>query len=160
MATQLFEQPKISFRVNVNWPLLWRRCLILVHVANTYLYSYTSCKRARYCSVTVRSYTSHLYIFIHLRRMLCELEKICAANIKKKNNCVLTRCFLLSAQKFVVVFFLVFVGFENLATQDPNSNFTPPSDEYVPTHSWMLRFAIASLAYILVGESARLHPRR
>ena len=86
------------------------------------------------------------------------LFNVAAATLTLGHACVVIQylwsiCCVYLLQKMVVVFFLVFVGFENLATRDPEANFTVPDDEYVPTHSWMIRFAIATLAYILVGKS-------
>ena len=86
------------------------------------------------------------------------LFNVAAATLTPSHACVVIQylwsiCCVYLLQKMVVVFFLVFVGFENLATRDPEANFTVPDDEYVPTHSWMIRFAIATLAYILVGKS-------
>ncbi|XP_064640211.1 meckelin-like isoform X2 [Lineus longissimus] len=54
-------------------------------------------------------------------------------------------------QLFCVIFFLKVVGFENLATADPFSNFTIDSGTYTSPHSRIFRYAIAVSVYVLTG---------
>jgi meckelin len=54
-------------------------------------------------------------------------------------------------QLFCVIFFLKVVGFENLATADPYSNFTIDSGTYTSPHSRVFRYAIAVCVYLLTG---------
>ena len=54
-------------------------------------------------------------------------------------------------QIFVVLFFLKVVGFEYLATTDPQSNFSADyATEYVGEFSKVLRFAVLSIVFLAV----------
>lgn len=57
-------------------------------------------------------------------------------------------------QLFCTLFFLNVLGFENVTTADPSSDFTRDSDKYYAPDSRIFRFAIAASVYILVGEFA------
>ncbi|CAL4153921.1 unnamed protein product [Meganyctiphanes norvegica] len=53
-------------------------------------------------------------------------------------------------QLFTTLFFLKVVGFENLASADPYSNFNPDDIEYVPPQSFVCRFAICIIVYSVI----------
>lgn len=55
-------------------------------------------------------------------------------------------------QLFAVVLFLVVLGFENVATMDPDGRLSKEESRYKAEVSNEFRFAIASLTYILVGK--------
>lgn len=55
-------------------------------------------------------------------------------------------------QIFAVVFFLTVVGFENVATKDPDGRIVKDAASYKAEYSTMFRYAIAATVYILVGE--------
>ena len=57
-------------------------------------------------------------------------------------------------QVITVLFFLHVVGFENVATADPRSDFNPSSDDYYAPHSRTFRFAVSSFVYVMVGKCA------
>ncbi|KAK3890444.1 hypothetical protein Pcinc_005601 [Petrolisthes cinctipes] len=55
-----------------------------------------------------------------------------------------------SFQLLVTLLFLKVIGFENLASADPTSNFHPTSDAYVSPQSYVCRFAISITVYVVV----------
>ncbi|KAI0219967.1 Meckelin [Lamellibrachia satsuma] len=62
--------------------------------------------------------------------------------VRKINNVI---------QIFTVIFFLHVVGFENIASRDPHSDFTVSEDEYHAPSSRILRVAVASSVYLCVA---------
>ncbi|XP_021355740.1 meckelin-like [Mizuhopecten yessoensis] len=54
-------------------------------------------------------------------------------------------------QIFAVVFFLYVVGFENVATKDPDGSVIKDSSEYMADMSTMFRYGIAGAVYLIVG---------
>ncbi|ESO89760.1 hypothetical protein LOTGIDRAFT_192673 [Lottia gigantea] len=54
-------------------------------------------------------------------------------------------------QVFAVLFFLKVVGFENVTTMDPDGSVSKSDDVYKSEMSYVFRYAIASLIYILVA---------
>ncbi|KAK6185155.1 hypothetical protein SNE40_007450 [Patella caerulea] len=54
-------------------------------------------------------------------------------------------------QIFAVVFFLSVVGFENVTTLDPNGSVLKSDDDYKSETSYVFRYAIAVLVYLLVA---------
>jgi meckelin len=55
-------------------------------------------------------------------------------------------------QIFAVVFFLNVVGFENIATKDPDGRIVKDAASYKAEYSIMFRYAIAASVYLIVGE--------
>lgn len=54
-------------------------------------------------------------------------------------------------QIFAVIFFLNVVGFENVATKDPDGRIIKDTTSYRAEDSTMFRYAIGASVYILVG---------
>ncbi|XP_062619193.1 meckelin-like [Saccostrea cucullata] len=54
-------------------------------------------------------------------------------------------------QIFATVFFLSYVGFENVATKDPNGQVVKSSSDYQAPYDTMFRYAIGALVYLLVA---------
>lgn len=60
-------------------------------------------------------------------------------------------------QIFAVVFFLSYVGFENVATKDPNGQVVKSSSDYRAPYDPMFRYAVGALVYLLVGKYGDLN---
>ncbi|XP_072013761.1 meckelin-like [Amphiura filiformis] len=54
-------------------------------------------------------------------------------------------------QIFAVLFFLEVIGLKHLTTTDPRSDVSPSPDDYTGDQSRVLRFAVASGMYIIIG---------
>ena len=53
---------------------------------------------------------------------------------------------------FLVLFFLVVIGFEDTTTKDPDGTVKKGSDAYLAEQSPMFRMALASTVYLVVGK--------
>ncbi|XP_076061869.1 meckelin [Oratosquilla oratoria] len=56
----------------------------------------------------------------------------------------------LPLQLLATLFFMEVAGFKNLASSDPYSNFHPSTLDYVPPQSFVCRFAISTVVYIII----------
>lgn len=59
----------------------------------------------------------------------------------------------LGLQLSLTLLFLKVIGFENLATAEPNSNLKPSSNEYISPQSYVCRFAISMSVYAIIAAA-------